>query len=337
MANADTLVAKLDDIGDAIRAKTGGTAKLTLDEMPDEIASISGGGGDVAGIIAGTATEIDGPLTAVRPYAFHNYAALESIDLSGVTEVPNNAFEGCSALETIGDAALEVVGLAAFRGCSALSNVDMSALVSIAGSAFRDCSSISGDLVLSAGMTVAGNSTFSGTGITSVSGDATFSFGNSDTSTFASCSALVSVDLPTVTMLTISMFYQCTSLREVNLPNATSGASNGSHFSGCTSLEKLSLPKLANLGVAPFNGCTSLTEVSLPALTSLNYQAFNGAPSGLAVLLPGETVPTVSSNFPATMPAYFYVKDELVDTYKAAARWTVIKERIFPLSEYQPA
>ena len=42
MANADTLVAKLDDIGDAIRAKTGKTAKMTLDEMPDEIAGISG-------------------------------------------------------------------------------------------------------------------------------------------------------------------------------------------------------------------------------------------------------------------------------------------------------
>lgn len=44
MSNTDTLVGMLDGIGDAIRAKTGGSAKLTLDEMPDEIAGISGGG-----------------------------------------------------------------------------------------------------------------------------------------------------------------------------------------------------------------------------------------------------------------------------------------------------
>lgn len=44
MANADTLKGLLDAIGDAIRAKTGGSAKLTLAEMPDEIAGISGGG-----------------------------------------------------------------------------------------------------------------------------------------------------------------------------------------------------------------------------------------------------------------------------------------------------
>lgn len=38
---------KLAAIGDAIRAKTGKPEKLTLDQMPDEIAGISGGGGVV--------------------------------------------------------------------------------------------------------------------------------------------------------------------------------------------------------------------------------------------------------------------------------------------------
>ncbi len=39
------LTDKLSAIGNAIRAKTGGSAKLTLDEMPNAIASISGEGG----------------------------------------------------------------------------------------------------------------------------------------------------------------------------------------------------------------------------------------------------------------------------------------------------
>jgi len=38
------LIEKLDAIGSAIRAKTGKTAKMTLDEMPSEIASIETGG-----------------------------------------------------------------------------------------------------------------------------------------------------------------------------------------------------------------------------------------------------------------------------------------------------
>lgn len=39
------LTDKLSAIGNAIREKTGGSAKLTLDEMPNAIASISGEGG----------------------------------------------------------------------------------------------------------------------------------------------------------------------------------------------------------------------------------------------------------------------------------------------------
>ena len=37
-----TLVTKLTNIGNAIRAKTGGSTALSLDAMPQEIASIEG-------------------------------------------------------------------------------------------------------------------------------------------------------------------------------------------------------------------------------------------------------------------------------------------------------
>lgn len=45
MANIDEITEKLDDIGDAIRSKTAQVELLSLDEMPDAIRSISGGGG----------------------------------------------------------------------------------------------------------------------------------------------------------------------------------------------------------------------------------------------------------------------------------------------------
>ncbi len=44
------LTDKLSAIGEAIRAKTGKSDKLTLDQMPGEIASISGGGGSSADV-----------------------------------------------------------------------------------------------------------------------------------------------------------------------------------------------------------------------------------------------------------------------------------------------
>lgn len=40
------LINKLEAIADAIRAKTGGTTELSLDDMVDEIEGISGGSGE---------------------------------------------------------------------------------------------------------------------------------------------------------------------------------------------------------------------------------------------------------------------------------------------------
>lgn len=52
------LTDKLTDIADAIRAKTGGTAKLSLDEMPKAIAGITGGGGECSGAHVIEVTEL---------------------------------------------------------------------------------------------------------------------------------------------------------------------------------------------------------------------------------------------------------------------------------------
>ena len=46
----------LDDIADAIRAKTGKVASMTPLEMPDEIESISGGGGEASTLVITTDT-----------------------------------------------------------------------------------------------------------------------------------------------------------------------------------------------------------------------------------------------------------------------------------------
>lgn len=64
------LTDKLTAIADAIRAKTGGTEPLSLDEMPTEIASISGGGGGITPSGAKSITENG-------TYDVANYASAE--------------------------------------------------------------------------------------------------------------------------------------------------------------------------------------------------------------------------------------------------------------------
>lgn len=83
MANADTLVAKLDDIGDAIRAKTGGTAKLTLDEMPPAIRGIETGGHIPLAVIRSTSPLFTGsPSSGDNPEIIRDM--IERLDFSGV-------------------------------------------------------------------------------------------------------------------------------------------------------------------------------------------------------------------------------------------------------------
>lgn len=78
------LTEKLTNIGNAIRAKTGKTDLLTLDEMPTEIQSISGGGGDNSVLLS----MVDRSVTS-----------LTAEDLKGLTGIGYGAIDNCKALE----------------------------------------------------------------------------------------------------------------------------------------------------------------------------------------------------------------------------------------------
>ena len=86
----------LTDIADAIRAKTGDSASMTPLEMPDEIASISGGGG--ATWTEFTATSTAGNTQAARDLLFPNYSTSTSVVAAAmlknksVADFPNNQF-----------------------------------------------------------------------------------------------------------------------------------------------------------------------------------------------------------------------------------------------------
>lgn len=285
MANADTLIAKLDDIGDAIRAKTGGTEKLTLDEMPDEIARIAGGGNTLfKELVSGEITSVssgDLPST-LRPYAFYQADKLEDIDLSGINEVPNYCFYGCSSLSDVGQTFAPVqIGSLAFCDCVSLTHVDLSQCKSIGTSGFNR-SGLSGEISLPSGCSVE-SSAFARTAISSFSLPGQSSVGGQ---ALDGCSDMTSCSIPDLQVIGNRFFADCTSLREVNLPSVT-GMQGNFPFSNCTSLETISLPALvSNTAYYAFSNCTALKTVDLPLLKTAAQNMFEKCTALQSIALP---------------------------------------------------
>lgn len=146
------LIEKLNAIGEAIRTKTGKTEKMTLDEMPIEIASIEGGGGTGGGEeniiekwISGEAvTDINLPnATAIRANLFQNDTVLTSISMPKVKSIGDYAFQNCSnlALTSLPNN-LETIGSRSFAGCKNTFTSFPSSLKSIGARAFYYNSSL---------------------------------------------------------------------------------------------------------------------------------------------------------------------------------------------------
>ena len=154
------LIDKLNAIGDAIRAKTGKTNKMTLDEMPTVIERIVGEwefwigvmfGGDVYGLkTPGHITLPDG-LTQIPENAYNSAVSkyhLVNIKIpEGVTIIKDSAFNGCTSLkEATLPQSLEQIDGDAFINCSKLALTSLpSGLKNIGGSAFAYCSNVQAD------------------------------------------------------------------------------------------------------------------------------------------------------------------------------------------------
>ena len=89
-----SLTVKLSAIGEAIRAKTGKSDKLTLDQMPGEIESITGGGSGDVTLLEGLSFELDFS-NGDMPFAAPNgYAVKSAIVKKPDTLIPANIKSG---------------------------------------------------------------------------------------------------------------------------------------------------------------------------------------------------------------------------------------------------
>ena len=101
---------------------------------------------------------------------------------------------------------------------------------------------------------------------------------------FISCTALESINAPSVTIIKSSAFAYCSSLMEASFPLATEihyGA-----FSNCKILSNITAPSATLVSMYAFAGCTSLTSVSFPLLSSIYEATFRTCKSLQTAYIP---------------------------------------------------
>ena len=156
--------------------------------------------------------------------------------------------------------------------------------------------------------------------------------------TFQNCYSLISITIPnSVTSIGNSVFQSCSSLTSATIPNSVTSTGN-SVFRFCSSLTSATIPNsVTRIESSIFYYCYSLTSATIPSsVTSIRGSAFNSCYSLKKVLIEGDTVKTldnnnVFSNVPRS--ALFFVKDELVESYRVATNWVTYANRILPMSE----
>ena len=219
--------------------------------------------------------------------SFRDCPDLQEVDLSDNANIDYFAFARCSSLKRVGSLKGAAIGNNAFQNCSSLESVDISQAKSLGDEVFYECTNLTtvGDL---SAYTAIGNNVFGNckklksVNLSNCRSIGSYAFSNCQTlqqvdlsqvktideSAFFGCENLEEVgDLSLLTSIPNYLFYGCTKLKNVNLPNVTSIGAYA--FGNCSSITNISLPKTTAIGRGAFFNCTNLTSVDLPVCTTL--------------------------------------------------------------------
>lgn len=311
MALAD----KLSAIGDAIRAKTGKTNKLTLDEMPTEIASIEGGGGTTPAnpIIEPLSVTENGTYTA--PNGVDGFSPIEVnvpipdgyIKPNGTLNITKNGTydvtEKVSAVVSIPEKeiVLQNKTIDANGTYSADTGYDGLGQVTVEVSGGTNTESEEVAALLSNTMTVLDNSL-----VTTLR-----------TRICQAATKLITVNLPNVTSLGAYAFYQCSNLETVTIPKLTSISTQTWYM--CPKLEYADCGQLNSITAQTFASCTALKTLILRKTggicTLSNANGVSGSGIGKGT-------------------GYVYVPSALIETYKTATNWSTFASQFRAIEDY---
>lgn len=191
------LTDKLTAIADAIRAKTGSTAKLTLEQMPAEIAGISGGDSDEIkeAVVARSFTTFSSNATKIGDYALAGCASLTEVNFPKATSTGKNSFAYCNSLTSVDFPSLTSIGNQSFFNCAALVSVNFPNVTTLSGQSVSYCDKLT-KMVLPKVTRVAQNA-------------------------FTYNRGLKIIDLPSATNIVTGAFGNCTVLTALVLRSAT--------------------------------------------------------------------------------------------------------------------
>ena len=152
---------------------------------------------------------------------------------------------------------------------------------------------------------------------------------------FKSCNMLTDVMLEKAEYLDTRAFYGCSELTNIVAENVSNFGNEV--FSGCKKLRKYKNKKSTSIQSETFRGCDSIEIVDFYKLSFISGSAFSGCYTIRSLVIRNtSTISSIASNskIENNTNITVYVPDELVDSYKVATNWSVIADRIRPLSEY---
>lgn len=229
---------------------------------------------------------------------------LQTLSLPNVVTIGSFAFSGNTSLATVDAQKLEIVEDGAFSGCSKLSVFDFKNIKQIGYSAFQGCSSLK-SVDLSNVETLGANRD-------------NYDY-RYDNGTFYGCTSLSSVQLSSkLTSIPSGCFAECSSLREISIPESIEGI--GSYVFYGTSISVVDLPEgLKKIGEGTFYYCP-LTDISIPStVESLGSNAFYT--ELLQNVYCYAVVPPSTSNFQNVSAATLHVPAFSMANYRLHDGW----------------
>lgn len=237
---------------------------------------------------------------------FNGLPFLRSVRLPSSLKAIYRAFDGCVSLESVdlgSDPELEILGCGAYQ--NNISSLDKS--LHMAGP-FSQCTSLT-EFVLPESIKEIQAGAFYKSGIqrlvfpdncrisvfeptevqvqNSLGGIQIVKYGM-----FCGCDMLEQIEIPeSVVLIMDSAFKGWTGARSVTIPETVKEIDTDFLFSGCTSLEYVSMPGCTDrIGESMFSGCQSLKSFDFKAgYTSIGKDAFNGCSSLTSISLDGVT------------------------------------------------
>jgi hypothetical protein len=129
----------LTSLANAIRAKTGGSSPMTINQMTTAVNGISAGWSveDIAKRNISGSIDL-GTCGLIDQYCFYGNQHLLSVTGNSVETLVGNCFQNCTGLATVNFPRVMNVGNRSFDLCSALQTIDLPSVINISNVAFQN-------------------------------------------------------------------------------------------------------------------------------------------------------------------------------------------------------